>query len=61
MSPRYIRMEPDRSDNVKAAVVSAALGAGVGIVAFYFVRLVLSREPLESGARGAPEERRLEK
>ena len=61
MTPRYIRMEPDRSDNVKAAVVSAALGAGVGIVAFYFVRLMLSREPLDSGARGAPEERRLEK
>lgn len=60
MSPRYIRTEPDRSDQTKAAVVSAALGAGVGIVAFYFIRLMLTREPLESGERGAPEERRLE-
>lgn len=60
MSPRYIRMEPDRSDNAKAVVVSAALGAGLGIVAFYFVRLMLSREPLDGGARGAPEVRRPE-
>ena len=56
MSSRYIRTPPDRNDEVKAAVVSAALGAGVGLVAFYFVRLMLSREPLGSGRRGPPRE-----
>lgn len=56
-----MRAEPDRSDEWRAAIVSTALGAGVGILAFYFIRLMRSREPLESGARGAPEERRLEK
>jgi hypothetical protein len=53
-------MPLDRNEQTKAAVVSAALGAGVGLVAFYFIRLMLSREPLELGAREAPEERRLE-
>lgn len=60
MSPRYIRTPPERKDDVAAAVVSAALGVGVGLVAFYFVRLMLAREPLSGSGEGAREARRLE-
>jgi hypothetical protein len=56
MSPRYIRTTPDRKDQVAAAALSAALGVGVGLVAYYFVRLMLSREPLAGGNRGARRE-----
>ena len=56
MSPRYIRTPPDRKDEVAAAVVSTALGVGVGLVAYYFVRLMLSREPLTGGSRDARQE-----
>jgi hypothetical protein len=55
MSPRYIRRAPERRDEVAAAVVSGALGVGVGLVAFYVVRLFLSREPLPGGSRGDDE------
>ena len=51
MSPRYIRTPPDRGDEVAAATISAALGVGVGLVAYYLVRLMLSREPLSGGSR----------
>ena len=51
MSPRYIRTPPDRAQEVTAAAISAALGVGVGLVAYYFVRLMLSREPLAGGNR----------
>ena len=56
MSPRYIRTPPDRTEEVAAAAISAALGVGVGLVAYYFVRLMLSREPLVGGSRDAPRE-----
>jgi hypothetical protein len=51
VSPRYIRTPPDRNDEVAAAAVSAALGVAIGLVAYYFVRLMLSREPLTEGSR----------
>jgi hypothetical protein len=60
VSPRYIRKPPERKDDVAAGLLSAALGVGVGLVAFYFVRLMLAREPLEPRREGAREERRLE-
>ncbi len=60
MNPRYIRLEPEPKDDVAAALVSAALGVGVGLVAFYFVRLILAREPLAGASEGAREARRLE-
>ncbi|HUF76599.1 MAG TPA: hypothetical protein VMM35_09990 [Longimicrobiales bacterium] len=56
MSPRYIRTPPERKEEVAAAAISAALGVGVGLVAYYFVRLMLSREPLAGGSRDAREE-----
>jgi len=60
MSPRWIRRPLERRDETAAGVVSAALGVGVGLVAFYFVRLMLSREPLEGGPQATSPERRLE-
>lgn len=56
MSPRYIRTPPDPRDEVAAAAISAALGLGVGLVAYYFVRLMLSREPLAGGSRDVRQE-----
>jgi hypothetical protein len=56
VSPRYVRTPPDRKQEVTAGAISAALGVGVGIVAYYFVRLILSREPLAGGSRDAREE-----
>ena len=46
MSPRWIRLDPDRHDDLRAAIVAGALGVGVGLVAFYFARLLSAREPL---------------
>jgi ABC-type sulfate transport system permease component len=46
MSPRYIRTRPERRDEVTAAMASGVLAIGVGLVTFYVVRLLLSREPL---------------
>lgn len=45
MSPRYLRIPPGKKENLSAALVSGTLAAGVGLVAFYFIRLLLSREP----------------
>jgi hypothetical protein len=56
VSPRYVRNRPRLGDDVAAALVSGALGVGVGLVAFYFVRLVLAREPMESSSTSGPEE-----
>jgi hypothetical protein len=53
-------VEPEAKDDVAAALVSAALGVGVGLVAFYFVRLIRAREPLAGAREGAREARRLE-
>lgn len=45
MTPRYIRSRPGRKDTATAAVASAVLAAGVGLVTFYLVRLLLTRDP----------------
>ena len=50
MSARWIRRPPERKDEAAAALVSAALGVGVALVAYYVVRLMLSREALSSPA-----------
>ena len=50
MTPRYTRVPPDRAEEARAAIVSAALGVGVGLVTFYLARLFLSREAMESMA-----------
>ena len=44
MSPRYIRNTPGPRDNAAAAIFSGLLGAGVGLVVFYFLRLLLARD-----------------
>ena len=44
MKARYLRFEPSRSDDLSAALVSGAVAVGVGVVTFYFARLLLSRE-----------------
>jgi len=44
MTPRYLRVEPDRKETLSAAVASGMLALGVGVVAFYLMRLFLSRE-----------------
>ena len=46
MSPRYLRNEPDRRENITAMLISGTLAVGVGIVAFYVARLLLAREPI---------------
>ena len=51
MTTRYRRKRLSRGDSLAAAAVSVALGAGVGAVAFYLTRLLLSREPLAGGTR----------
>lgn len=43
---RYLRNRPDRGEDRRALVISSAAAAGVGIVTFYFTRLLLAREPL---------------
>ncbi len=53
MKRRWIRLRPDRKDTAAAALVATTLGLGVGVVAFYVVRLLLAREPLDRGDGGA--------
>lgn len=48
---RYRRVDLDEGDRRAAAVVSLAVGALAGVVSFYVVRLMLSREELPGGAR----------
>ena len=43
---RYLRNRPDRGEDLRAIVISSAVAASVGIVTFYFTRLLLAREPL---------------
>jgi hypothetical protein len=45
---RYLRNRPTRSENVRAAAVSSAIAAGVGVVTFYFARMLLAREPVRT-------------
>ena len=44
MKRRYVRREPEPKDTIGAAMLSGALALGVGLVSFYFVRLLLARE-----------------
>jgi ABC-type sulfate transport system permease component len=46
MSPRYIRKDLEARDEAAAALASSMLAIGVGLITFYVVRLLLSREPL---------------
>ena len=52
---RYRRRPLEREEEAAALATSVVLGAGVAAVAFYVVRLLLSRDPLSgSGAAGDP-------
>jgi len=57
MRKRYIRNEPERRDDVAAAMVAGALAAGVGAVTFYLARLLLAREPVSKTDVREPPER----
>lgn len=57
MTPRYLRNAPGPRENAAAAVASGVLAVGVGLVAFYFLRLFMARD---SVAEGDPSGRRLE-
>jgi hypothetical protein len=44
---------------LRALIVSSAVAAGIGVVTFYFTRLLLAREPLGmevDGRLGKPEQ-----
>ncbi|HSH74576.1 MAG TPA: hypothetical protein VLA09_02640 [Longimicrobiales bacterium] len=60
MSPRYVRNRPERGDDLAAALVSAALAASVGLITFYFARLVIAREPVGAGHEAGREVERAE-
>ena len=47
MSRYYARKTPGLKENLEAGIVAAGLAAGVGAVAFYLLRILRAREPLE--------------
>jgi hypothetical protein len=55
VTPRYIRKRPESKEEVAAGLISAALGVAVGVVAFYFVRMMLAREPLPGSSGSSPD------
>ena len=47
MRRRWVQVPPGPREEVVSAVAAGLLGAGVGLVTFYLVRLLLAREPIE--------------
>jgi len=56
MSARYVRRKSETKDNVSAALVSGAIAASVGVVAFYFARILLARERVGAASPEGSEE-----
>ena len=56
MSPYYRRTEPGRGENLRAGLVAGGVAAAVAAVSFYFVRLFISREPMEALKSGGAED-----
>ena len=48
MTRYYRRKEAGSGENLRAGLVAGGLAAAVAAVSFYFVRIFLSREPLDS-------------
>jgi hypothetical protein len=48
MSIRYVRRAPEKKDTVSAALMSGAIAASLGLVAFYFTRILLARERIDA-------------
>jgi hypothetical protein len=44
VSPRWLRLEPGRRENLLAAGAALGAAAGVAAVVFYFGRILISRE-----------------
>lgn len=49
---RYLRNRPDRGEDLRALVISSVVAASIGIVTFYFTRLLLAREALATEVDG---------
>ena len=43
---RWVRNHPERGDDARAALVAVGVGAAVGAVLFYLMRIHLARDPL---------------
>lgn len=56
MSVRYVRRALEKKDNVSAALMSGAIAASVGLVAFYFARILLARERIDAAGPEGSEE-----
>lgn len=45
----FVQYDPTPTDDRRAALGAVAIAAGVGMAAFYVLRLYLAREPLPPG------------
>ena len=54
MSRYYRRTEPGPGENLRAGLIAGGMAAAVAAVSFYFVRIFLTREPLEALPREEP-------
>jgi hypothetical protein len=56
MSPRWLRLEPGRRENLLAAGVALGAAAGAAAVVFYLGRILISRERVYRLGEGEAEE-----
>ena len=55
MTTRYRRGRVSRSDEAAAIATSVAIGAGVAVVSWYFLRLFLGRDALSPSSAASTE------
>jgi hypothetical protein len=48
---RWLRLRPSRGENARAASAAMVIGAGVGAVAFYVLRILMSRDAIRPLSR----------
>jgi len=53
MRRRWIRVRPERRENVGALMAAGVVATGVGALTFYLTRLLLAREPVDAHRRAA--------